>query len=290
MPGFSVDTEAVAYGIAQGLIAQETDGQYDLDTEVTRMEFLRMVLSDVYTAHSDYEGCFADIAPSPKNTSYTHLFVDVEKTEVIGTELCVGMLVGLASGYSDGTFRPDQTITTAEAAKMITKAYGIAPFLGLRQDPRIPWYEPYRYALARHGEVRFSVAAMNRPITRSQAMMMFHGLRDLRPTEGMRYEPQKARFPWNPEIEIDPALRKNDPKPTVVPSLNKRTAPMPSICTRPSKRSISAAARKGLPPPTSNCLFRRFSFQNVKAESSVEGLGASRAFTLGGHYRAKMGK
>ncbi len=63
---------------------------------------------------------YMNIAPSNNDAGFTDVIVDYSAI------ICINALCekGIISGYGDGTFRPDNTITRAEAVTMINKALG----------------------------------------------------------------------------------------------------------------------------------------------------------------------
>jgi len=106
--------------------------------DMTRGAFVASLMQALYPGMLD--DCFVALSES----RYTHLFPDVPRTSQYAAEICVAIEMGVVQGYPDGLFRPDQHINTAEAAKVIAKAYGIAKD---SSDPNVPWYQPYVTAL-----------------------------------------------------------------------------------------------------------------------------------------------
>jgi len=100
--------------------------------DMTRAAFVASLMRALYPQM--LEGCFETLSDS----RYTLLFPDVPRTSPYAAEICVAIETGVVRGYPDGLFRPDQHINTAEAAKVIAKAYGIAKD---SSDPNVPWYQ-----------------------------------------------------------------------------------------------------------------------------------------------------
>ncbi|OGJ55853.1 hypothetical protein A3D88_01870 [Candidatus Peribacteria bacterium RIFCSPHIGHO2_02_FULL_52_16] len=156
---------------------------------VSRAEFIRLVMDDTYADDVDLQNCFQNIAPDPRRpVSYTHLFKDVSKDVGYGLDLCQGMFVGIVNGDPDGLFRPGKAVNFVEAAKIISKAYGIAPRPSLQPQPRVPWYEPYRYILARWEAIPPSVKRLDQPLTRADVRFILKALATEKPEVGFRYE------------------------------------------------------------------------------------------------------
>ncbi len=161
---------------------------------VTRAEFVEWVVRDVYSDDVLAGDCFFKIAPDPRRgVTYTHLFSDVLTESTYALPLCVGMLTGVVSGTPDGMFRPREPISYVEAAKIITKAYGIAPMPPLVPDKRVPWYEPFRYALARRDAVPPNVKKMDQSLTQDDVRHLVRTLANEKPLVGFRYPNDGAR-------------------------------------------------------------------------------------------------
>ena len=88
------------------------DGTFQPDSETTRAEFLTMLVKAVcdYDADKNYG------APT---------FADTDPTAWYAKYVAYAQTTGLVAGYKDNTFRPDNTITRAEAAAMTAAAMGL---------------------------------------------------------------------------------------------------------------------------------------------------------------------
>ena len=124
------------------------DNSFKPNQSITRAELTKLVLEafDLYSPNTD---------PSSYDiySTWEILFSDVEHGMWYNPYIRKALEFGLISGYEDNTFRPNQVITRAEAAKLIlsaadieTKEY-ISPFLDL-VDWQIPWVTTaYRYKI-----------------------------------------------------------------------------------------------------------------------------------------------
>jgi hypothetical protein len=57
-------------------------------------------------------------------TSTSSNFSDVSSTDWFSTYVATGTAIGIVNGYEDGSFKPDKTVTRAEALKIILEAAG----------------------------------------------------------------------------------------------------------------------------------------------------------------------
>lgn len=96
---------------SNGVIEGYSDGSFKTNQGVNRVEFLKMI----YLA----EGLTAQIPATQTNSG----FPDVNGSEWYGKFVAYAKQKGTVIGYPDGTFRPSQGITRAEAIKIIMKEF-----------------------------------------------------------------------------------------------------------------------------------------------------------------------
>lgn len=101
------DTEVCTLA-ARGIITGYQDGTFLPERTVSRAEFVVMALR------------FAEIVPTVGESRYS----DVSQTHWAANYIQTATQYGLISGYSDGTFRPEQYITRAEAVTILNKISG----------------------------------------------------------------------------------------------------------------------------------------------------------------------
>ena len=94
----------IEYGVESGYINGYTDGTFRPDQTVTRAEFSKMLNTAIGFAMTA-DTSFSDVDPKEWYAS------DVEKAYT----------AGYITGYTDGTFRPNQTITRQEAAVILSR-------------------------------------------------------------------------------------------------------------------------------------------------------------------------
>jgi hypothetical protein len=176
---------AMEFVSGRGLLTPQEDGMLHPERYLTRIDLMHAIVRDVYGGENR-GACFDNIAPSLP-ARFTLLFTDVRRTDAYATDVCIGMFTGIVSGRPDGSFRPFAGTNFAESSKIITKAYGIAPFMGLRPNTNVPWHEPYWYALARRQAIPETVTARSQTLTRGEFAEILYRLRSERPTLGFRY-------------------------------------------------------------------------------------------------------
>lgn len=90
-------------------ISGDGNGSFRPEDSITRAEFLRMVV----TALTDYDKD-ADQGSST--------FTDVDNSKWYASYVAYAQKIGLIAGYQDGTCRPEENITRAEAARITASA------------------------------------------------------------------------------------------------------------------------------------------------------------------------
>ncbi|QQR54773.1 S-layer homology domain-containing protein [Candidatus Peregrinibacteria bacterium] len=132
---------AITSLVEQDILQGYSDGTFKPDQEVNRAEALKMFLMGM------------GVAPQ---TGVELNFSDVESDAWYAEWVGSAVQEGIVSGYSDGTFKPEQSVNRAEAMKMLTLAAGLtasspnsSPFLDVSTDV---WFASYA-ALAKEKNV-----------------------------------------------------------------------------------------------------------------------------------------
>ncbi|RJE91336.1 hypothetical protein D3P07_04610 [Paenibacillus sp. 1011MAR3C5] len=155
----------IKQAVALELVDGYPDQTFRPNQSVTRAEFVVMLVKLL----------------QPKWTGTTHEFTDQAS---IGTwaerATAQALELGWVQGYDDGTFRPNQSITRAEAAVILARALGIgkdsAEITGFSDDSSIPsWAKAAVEALRLEGKIGGRGANLYMPqanITRSESIAL----------------------------------------------------------------------------------------------------------------------
>ncbi len=96
--------EEICFLYSEGIIQGYSDKNFSPNNEVTRAEFLKISLLNVgYTVYAVQSASFTDVNPG----DWYYQYVTFARSK------------GFVSGYSDGSFHPNDSITRAEAVTMI---------------------------------------------------------------------------------------------------------------------------------------------------------------------------
>lgn len=133
---------AIAYFKQAGWISGYEDGSFKPEALVNRAELLTILANvlDVDFTGGVYENCFKDV-----------------KNEWFAPFICYAKVQGWVGGYSDGSFKPGQTVNRAEAFKIAVNAFGMTVPAGVTVAPYPDveigdWYAPYAQ-LAKDGGI-----------------------------------------------------------------------------------------------------------------------------------------
>lgn len=151
--------EAARVVTALGIMAGDASGNLSLDRTVTRAEFVTMAVKAA--PNGDRVGQ-ASASPYP----------DVPRTHWAAGFVEAGVALGLVSGCSDGTFRPDRAVTLAEGSAIALRLLGYGPedFSGA--------YPSGQLALCRNLKLDRGMSAVQagQALTRRDAMYLFYNL------------------------------------------------------------------------------------------------------------------
>lgn len=130
-------------------------------------------------------GIILPILPvNPGTPSYELPFVDVPEGEWYYESVYYAWDAGLINGTSPTTFRPDNTLTVAEAIKLAAALHQLESEgkVTLRNG-QVNWYDTYVAYAVKEGIIeakyqRYTVSQMNAPATRREFVHILHGALD----------------------------------------------------------------------------------------------------------------
>jgi hypothetical protein len=142
------------------LIEGYSDGTFRPDNTINRAEFLKIIIDASGNNLGGYTGI-----------SLATIFSDVEPGVWYATHLKSAKSLGIISGYPDGTFRPGNSISFAEAAKIVLNA-----FFGAREQLRNDeaWHVEYIQNLSQIGAIPPGVNSPAHSMTRGEMVEMMH--------------------------------------------------------------------------------------------------------------------
>lgn len=231
---------ALTLGIVSSLYAPSvfaaTPEVVDMQAPLTRAAFVQLVIDHLYT-EAQIDGCFWDIASTTPPT-FTLLYSDVPVTASYAKQLCVAFRDGFARGYADGSFRPNQIVSFAEASKIVARANHLMPYADAQM--KRPWYRSYIESLAERNAIPATISSLTAPITFDQTIDMMNRLDN--PTAmqtSLSYEELVQRT-W-PPVVVRPKASTSTPV-----SLKPKTGTTSSSSSS-SRMSIEGSSSSTLP-------------------------------------------
>ncbi len=142
-----------------GIISGYPDGTFKPDNLVTRAEFAKMIV------------CMLGLESAAKSLKGEAVpFADVDADDWAAGYINVAQMMGIVNGYEDGTFRPQDNITYAEALKMVLAAMGYSEdgFLVVRWPAT--WIAK---AIELELDKDLTIVSSGLPITRGEVAKLF---------------------------------------------------------------------------------------------------------------------
>ena len=146
------DVDGIIYVQEHGIVQGYADGTFRPDASINRAEFTKIIVGALFAPEGGK--CFSDV-----NDEWFASFVCAAKTK------------GIIGGYPDGTFKPSQNISFAEAAKIIAAAFG-----GVPKGEFSVWYEPFVRKLATANAIPVSIGSFDKLVTRGEMAEMIYRL------------------------------------------------------------------------------------------------------------------
>lgn len=164
---------AISYVQSERIVNGYADGTYRPNATINRAEFTKIVIGSI-VALQEIQGCSERVDSA---------LTDIPASTWYADYVCTALLQGIIGGYPDNTFRATNTINTAEAAKILAKAFALE--VGA-QDP--VWYRPYIRALTTRNALPKTASDPAHAVTRGEMAEMIYRLK-------------------NPGVQDDPSLK-----------------------------------------------------------------------------------
>lgn len=148
------------------LIEGYQDGTFRPDNTINRAEFMKIVIDANQKNLGGYSGI-----------SITTFFPDVPQGVWYQQHLASAKNMGIVSGYPDGYFRPENSISFAEAAKIIVNAKEVNTYDltgAIEPRPNEEWYKVYVDYLRNIDAIPPSIEEMDQLVTRAEMVEMMY--------------------------------------------------------------------------------------------------------------------
>lgn len=147
--------EAIEDLQASGVIEGYEDGSFQSKREISRAEFIKVIVGSQNLDYPAQKACFSDMSEDDWFLPY----------------VCFAKSQGWVSGYEDGLFRPHQTINFVEASKILNAALLKKAAAGTG-----PWYQTAIEALAEAHAIPLSIPSLEHELSRGESVEMLYRL------------------------------------------------------------------------------------------------------------------
>ncbi len=155
--------------IDDGIVGGYNDGTYRPNNLINRAEFLKIVIgSNIERITPSYDG--------------NKCFNDVDTSQWYADSVCTGKEIGVVGGYQDGTFKPANNISYAEALSIIFKMFELT-YDSVDGD----WTAPYLYHSQENNLAFGNSFDPHRLITRGEMARIITSFMDFKPNGRLIY-------------------------------------------------------------------------------------------------------
>ncbi len=170
------NADAIAYVKDRGIVSGYPDGTYRPGQAINRAEFTKIIVNAQFSP-TEISECLMG------HGGALSFLWDISSTAWYAQYVCVAFNHGIIRGYPDGSFRPEQTINLAEAAKILSVS-----LIGA-DGSSDPWFRVYLQALADRRAIPTSFYSYDQLVSRGEMAEMIYRLKtDNRDRPSQTYE------------------------------------------------------------------------------------------------------
>jgi len=169
VPSSHPNEGAIEFVQSEGIVQGYSDETFRPDVSINRAEFTKIII-EASVKKEEIENCLV---------SNPDLFSDTPKDQWYAKYVCVAKEQGIIGGYPEGTFKPEQSISFVEAAKILAES--IDMFLGIFADfnesnPDPIWYREYVARIADYKAIPTNITRPEQTMTRGDIAEMLYRL------------------------------------------------------------------------------------------------------------------
>ena len=160
VPADNAYYQAIYNLVNRGVINGYEDGTFKPDNTITRAEFAKVIMVS--------ELGDANIPAAASNFTDTN-------GHWADKYIAAAVNAGIINGYPEGTFKPDNTVTYAEAVKMVVCALGYGPVIDTTLNP---WYTGYIKQASTIGATKGAVSVADNGASRGIVAQLIDNMKD----------------------------------------------------------------------------------------------------------------
>ncbi len=147
--------------VSRGVLNGYEDGTFKPDNTITRAEFAKVIM-------------VSELGDANISASLVANFSDTNG-HWANKYIAAAVNAGIINGYPEGTFKPDNTVTYAEAVKMVVCALGYGPVIDTTLNP---WYSGYIKQASSIGATKNAVAVADNGASRGLVAQLIDNMDD----------------------------------------------------------------------------------------------------------------
>ncbi|MCA9385332.1 S-layer homology domain-containing protein [Candidatus Dojkabacteria bacterium] len=165
---------AIEFVQGEGIVNGYGDGTYRPANTITRAEFTKIIVNSRYPKEEiDTCGDFP--------------FPDVDEANAFANFICLAYEKGVVSGYTDGTYRPNETISFGAISKIIANAFSMDSDLGLQTEDHK--FKPFVVSLQEKAAIPLTIETIDSLINRGEmAEIVYRIMNNITDKETKIYE------------------------------------------------------------------------------------------------------
>lgn len=162
--------DAVYYAYQNGIVNGYSDMTFRPDNQITRGEFTKIIVNSALSEDERNGNCyssFSDVISNPES-GIIHPFA---------FEICYAKGHNIVSGFSDGTFRPNNYITVGEASKIIVNAFKMIDQSNIQID-QTNKFRAYLQKLVDLKAIPSEIKSQENSLTRGQMVEIIYRIKN----------------------------------------------------------------------------------------------------------------
>ncbi|MBD3362893.1 hypothetical protein GF362_04195 [Candidatus Dojkabacteria bacterium] len=156
--------DAIIYAQENGIVSGFTDGTFKPDRQISRAEYTKIIVN--YLFPDDVVYCTSNYFPD----------VTGDALNSFGGFICVAKEYSIVNGFTDGTYRPYQSITSAEGMKIISNGFNFTSYATV-VDPEKP-FKVYIDKLAEKNAIPTTIIGLNKEMTRGEMVEIIYRIKN----------------------------------------------------------------------------------------------------------------
>lgn len=171
--------DAIDFLTREGIVTGYENRSFRPENAINRAEFTKILMSVLYP-DAYINDCIKNLPVTDDLVIPQFSFPDVAYDAWFAKSICAAWSNGIANGYPNGRFYPEEGVNFVEAAKMLSLGFGLTgiELPELSHSDNLKWYTPYVEFLAAERAIPESIVQLNQPINRGEMAEMIYRLKD----------------------------------------------------------------------------------------------------------------